>query len=147
MADSRYGNTANLIALAQGKIRAHVADLRSKMRNPRSQGIYSPAARSDRKRRQWFQERNFGEASVEHGFKRARWRGLWRQSIQAYLIAAIQNLRIIARRQKNLLFAFGRGLLGSDEPDHRVASLSFRSIHRISLPLNTSPPIPQLPTL
>jgi len=40
VADSRYGNTANLIALAQGKIRAHVADLRSKMRNPRSQGIY-----------------------------------------------------------------------------------------------------------
>ena len=84
VADSRYGNTANLIALAQRKIRAHVADLRCKLRNPRSQGIYSPAARSDRKRRQWFQERNFGEASVEHGFKRARWRGLWRQSIQAY---------------------------------------------------------------
>ena len=42
VADSRYGNTANLIALAQRKIRAHVADLRSKLRNPRSEGIYSP---------------------------------------------------------------------------------------------------------
>jgi hypothetical protein len=31
VADSRYGNTANLIALAQRKIRAHVADLRSKL--------------------------------------------------------------------------------------------------------------------
>ena len=191
VADSRYGNTANLIALAQSKIRAHVADLRSKLRNPRSEGIYSPerfayqvktdcykcpagrilsrhhfvpsrgyyeyrtkrgicaecrlrhlctrdkngrtlkryarqelldkarkqshspAARSDRKRRQWFQERNFGEASVQHGFKRARWRGLWRQSIQDYLIAAIQNLRIIARRQKNLLFVLGHKLLGA----------------------------------
>ena len=42
VADSHYGNTANLIALAQRKIRAHVADLRSKMRNPRSAGIYPP---------------------------------------------------------------------------------------------------------
>ena len=42
VADSRYGNTANLIALARRKIRAHVADLRSKLRNPRSQGIYPP---------------------------------------------------------------------------------------------------------
>jgi hypothetical protein len=42
VADSRYGNTANLIALAQRKIRVHVADLRSKMRNPRSAGIYPP---------------------------------------------------------------------------------------------------------
>ena len=42
VADSRYGNTANLIALAQREIRAHVADLRSKLRNARSQGIYPP---------------------------------------------------------------------------------------------------------
>jgi hypothetical protein len=195
VAERRYGNTANLIALAQGKIRAHVADLRSKLRNPRSEGIYSPerfayqpktdcykcpagrilsrhhfvpsrgyyeyrtkrgtcarcrlrqfctrdrngrtlkryagqelldkarkqshspAARSDRKRRQWFQERNFGEAAVQHGFKRARWRGLWRQSIQDYLIAAIQNLRIIVRRQRNYLFALSRKLLIGLLPD------------------------------
>jgi aldehyde:ferredoxin oxidoreductase len=42
VADRRYGNTANLIALAQREIRAHVADLRSKLRNARSQGIYPP---------------------------------------------------------------------------------------------------------
>ena len=42
VADSRYGNTANLIALAQREIPAHVADLRSKLRNARSQGIYPP---------------------------------------------------------------------------------------------------------
>ncbi len=42
VADSRYGNTANFIALAQRQIRAHVADLRSKLRNPRSEGIYPP---------------------------------------------------------------------------------------------------------
>jgi transposase len=57
-----------------------------------------PAAVRDRKRRQWFQERNFGEAAVQHGFKRARWRGLERQTIQDQLIAAIQNLKILLRK-------------------------------------------------
>jgi Transposase DDE domain len=57
-----------------------------------------PSAVRDRKRRQWFQERNFGEAAVEHGFKRARWRGLWKQTIQDQLIAAIQNLKILLRK-------------------------------------------------
>ena len=186
VADARYGNTANLIALAQRQIRAHVADLRSRLRKARSEGIYpperfiyqpesdcyrcpsgeilsrhhfvvrrgyyeyrphrgtcarcklrqfctrdrngrtlkryadqelldkarqqshSPQARCDRRKRQWFQERNFAEAAVQYGFKRARWRGLWRQSIQDYLIAAIQNLRIIAKNQKNLLLALAQ---------------------------------------
>jgi transposase len=177
IADSRYGNSANLITLARRGVRAHVADLRQRMRNVRALGIFpaevftyeaaadqfrcpagqalarhhfhvrrgyyeyraargvcsacalrtqctrdktgrtlkryaeqdlldqarsqshSEAARLDRKRRQWFQERNFGEAATQHGFKRARWRGLWRQSIQDHLIAAIQNLRILARHQ------------------------------------------------
>ncbi len=57
----------------------------------------------DRKRRQWFQERNFGEAAVMHGVKRARWRGLEKQSIQDLLIATIQNLKILGRRS---LWAF-----------------------------------------
>jgi len=57
-----------------------------------------PTAVRDRKRRQWFQERNFGEAAVEHGFKRARWRGLEKQTIQDQLIAAIQNLKILLRK-------------------------------------------------
>jgi hypothetical protein len=59
---------------------------------------HSAVGRADRKKRQWFQERNFGEAAVEHGFKRARWRGLWRQQIQDLLIAAIQNLKIYLRQ-------------------------------------------------
>ena len=37
VADSHYGNTANLIALAQRKIRAHVADLRhNRFQTPRA---------------------------------------------------------------------------------------------------------------
>ena len=57
-----------------------------------------PSAVRDRKRRQWFQERNFAEAATEHGFKRARWRGLQKQTIQDQLIAAIQNLKILIRK-------------------------------------------------
>ncbi len=175
VADSGYGTSANFIGLAQRHIRAHVADLRSRLHNVRQEGIYGeerfdyvaaqdyftcpagqrlhrhhyhhqrgyfeyrtkpgvcaacplveactrakagrtlkryagqelldrarrqshgPAARRDRRKRQWFQERSFGEAAVEHGFKRARWRGLWRQQIQDLLIAALQNLKIYLR--------------------------------------------------
>jgi len=59
---------------------------------------HGPAARRDRQRRQWFQERNFAEATTQHGFKRARWRGLVRQSMQDQVIAALQNLKILIRR-------------------------------------------------
>lgn len=56
------------------------------------------AARRDRRRRWHLMEGSFGRAAQEHGFKRARWRRLWRQQIQDYLIAAIQNIRILAAR-------------------------------------------------
>jgi transposase len=59
---------------------------------------HSRAAILDRKRRQHFQERNFADAANHHGFKRARWRGLIRQSIQDLLIAGLQNLRLLARK-------------------------------------------------
>jgi len=42
-------------------------------------------------------ERSFADAANNHGFKRSRWRGLWRQRIQDYLIAAVQNIRIWLR--------------------------------------------------
>jgi hypothetical protein len=38
-------------------------------------------------------ERSFADATNSHGFKRARWGGLWRQAIQDLLIATVQNLR------------------------------------------------------
>jgi len=59
---------------------------------------HSKAAVLDRKRRQHFQERNFADAANHHGFKRARWRGLVKQSIQDLLIAGLQNLRLLARK-------------------------------------------------
>jgi transposase len=178
VADSRYGHSANFIALARRGIRAHVADLRSRLRNHRTKDIYpaerfyyaaeqdlfvcpageilrrhhyhagrgyyeyrtapevcaacpfredctraktgrtlqryadqelldlaraqshSAAGRRDRRRRQWLLEGSFGRAATQHGFKRARWRGLQRQGVQDHLIAVVQNLLILLRHAK-----------------------------------------------
>ena len=59
----------------------------------------SPAGRYSRRRRQHVMEGNFADAVNNHGAKKARWRGLGRQRIQSWLIAAVQNLRIFLRHQ------------------------------------------------
>jgi len=53
----------------------------------------SPEAKADRRRRKYWMEGSFADAANNHGLKRARWRGLWRQRIQDLLIATCQNLR------------------------------------------------------
>ena len=58
---------------------------------------HSRAAQRDRQRRKWLMEGSFGDAATHHGFKRARWRRLWRQRIQDLLIATVQNLRTLVR--------------------------------------------------
>ena len=60
---------------------------------------HSAAGRRDRKRRQQLMEGSFADATNNHHFKRARWRRLWRQQIQDYLIVAIQNVRILLAHQ------------------------------------------------
>jgi hypothetical protein len=59
---------------------------------------HSRAARQDLHRRQVLIERSFADAANNHGFKRSRWRRLWRQQIQDWMIAAIQNIRILIKR-------------------------------------------------
>jgi len=59
----------------------------------------SPAAERDRRRRRHLMEASFADAANNHHFKRSRWRRLWRQQIQDYLIAAIQNVRILLAHQ------------------------------------------------
>lgn len=58
---------------------------------------HSWRARRDRARRQHLCEQSFADAANNHGFKRSRWRRLWRQQIQDWLIAAIQNIRLLLR--------------------------------------------------
>jgi Transposase DDE domain len=60
---------------------------------------HSFAARRDRNRRHHIMEPSFADAANNHHFKRARWRRLWRQQIPAYLIASIQNVRILLAHQ------------------------------------------------
>ena len=56
-------------------------------------------AKRDRRRRRHLMEGSFADAANCHGFKRARWRGLWRQRVQGHLIAACQNIRILLGRR------------------------------------------------
>lgn len=48
-------------------------------------------------RRRYKSEGSFADAANNHGFKRARWRGLTKMKIQNLLISAIQNLRKLLR--------------------------------------------------
>jgi hypothetical protein len=51
-------------------------------------------AKRDIKTRQHLSERSFAW-STRYGYKRARWRRLWRVEIQDFLIAAVQNITIL----------------------------------------------------
>ena len=72
----------------------------------------SREARRDRRRRMTLVEGSFGQASQNHHFKRARYRRLWRQSIQDHLIAAVQNIKKIVRGIKTGGHLAGRALNG-----------------------------------
>jgi len=56
-------------------------------------------SQKDIRTRQHLMERSFARA-VRFGFKRARWRRLWRVRIQEYLTAAIQNIMILVQYVK-----------------------------------------------
>ena len=58
---------------------------------------HSCAAKKDRRRRKHLIEGSFADAANNHGFKRSRWRRLWRQRIQDFMIAACQNIRILIK--------------------------------------------------
>jgi len=58
----------------------------------------SSAARQSRKRRRHVMEGSFADAFNNHGAKKARWRGLARQRLQSWLIATVQNLRVLVRK-------------------------------------------------
>jgi len=55
----------------------------------------SREAKRDLRTRQHLSERSFAW-STRYGYKRARWRRLWRMEIQDYLVAAVQNITILA---------------------------------------------------
>lgn len=62
--------------------------------------VKSKSAKRDIKHRQDLSERSFAW-STRYGYKRARWRNLWRMEIQDFLIAAIQNITILIKQPKD----------------------------------------------
>ena len=60
----------------------------------------TPLSKRDIRVRQHLMERSFARAS-RYGFKRARWRGLWKVQIQEYITAAIQNIQALVRHARN----------------------------------------------
>jgi hypothetical protein len=56
----------------------------------------SAAAKKDIQTRQHLSERSFAR-STRYGFKRARWRRLWRVPIQDFLVTTVQNIVVFIR--------------------------------------------------
>jgi transposase len=73
------------------RYRAHELVLRARAQ------AQSPEARRDYCRRRHLMEGSFAQSANCHGFKRARWRRLWRQQIQDWLIAACLNVRLLVK--------------------------------------------------
>jgi len=56
-------------------------------------------AKRDIKHRQDLSKRSFAR-SIRYGYKRARWRMLWRMEIQDFLIATLENIKILISQSK-----------------------------------------------
>ena len=67
----------------------------------------SAESKKDIKTRQHLMERSFARGT-RYGFKRARWRRLWRVQIQEYLTAGIQNMMVLLGHIKEPAPALGR---------------------------------------
>ncbi|MFC1532914.1 IS1182 family transposase [Thermodesulfobacteriota bacterium] len=59
----------------------------------------SKESKKNLRTRKHLSERSFARAT-QYGYKRARWRNLWRMEIQDYLIAAIQNIKVLINQPK-----------------------------------------------
>ena len=71
-----------------------------------SQAI-SAESKKDINTRQHLMERSFAR-STRYGFKRARWRRLWRVQIQEYLSATIQNIMVLLGNTKSPVAAVAK---------------------------------------
>jgi hypothetical protein len=85
----------------------------------------SAAFKEDLKTRQHLSERSFAR-SVRYGYKRARWRGLWRVQIQDFLTAAIQNIMVLITRCKSTLLT---GKMGPSSLGFSIRGIKFVSVH------------------
>lgn len=101
----------------------------------------SAAAKRDRRRRKHLMEGSFADAANNHGFKRARWRRLWRQRIQDLLIAAVQNIRILLRHAPRKRWAAAEALAAPRQVT-RVFCRLLQRLWALADPLRRSPSPP-----
>jgi transposase len=80
-----------------------------------------PEAQADRRRRRHLMEGSFAHAANRYHFKRARWRRLWRQQIQDWLIAAVQNVALLCGG-----IGSGVGAVRPRRPESRSAAAAGR---------------------
>ena len=81
-------------------------------------------AKKDIRIRQHLMERSFARGT-RYGYKRARWRRLWRVQIQEYLTSSIQNIMIIVRHIKEPAPALG---MAKAKPGHSRAYLMLQEL-------------------
>jgi len=105
------------------------------------EGANSREAKRDIKARQHLSERSFAW-STRYGYKRARWRRLWRMQIQDFLIATVQNITILIRHTKDTMSKSNaqRGQIGTylrhDWTDYSFVSLLIRPISQFTMAFN-----------
>jgi transposase len=92
-------------------------------------GTKSRASKRDLKTRQHLSERSFAQ-SKRYGYKTARWRRLWRMAIQDFLVAAVQNIRILInhprpKAQSNTNALIGRSWARTKRPFLSIWALIF----------------------
>jgi hypothetical protein len=81
-------------------------------------------SKTDIKTRQHLMERSYAR-STRYGYKRARWRRLWRVQIQEYLTATIQNMMILLRNVKEPAPALG---MVRAHPSHQRTCLRLQEL-------------------
>lgn len=93
----------------------------------------SAQSKRDLKTRQYFMEGSYADAANNHGFKRSRWRGLEKATLQDLMIAAVQNVRILLkswRKPRGLAqeaWGMGREYFGMLNSLHESAYLLMNS--------------------
>ena len=88
----------------------------------------SSRSKRDLKTRQHLGERSFA-TSKRYGYKRARWRGLWRMEIQDYLISAVLNITKLVKYSKDVT----SGAKGAEIPLFQGYRGSMREFFRLFL--------------
>jgi len=84
----------------------------------------SREAKRDIRIRQHLMERSYARGT-RFGYKRARWRRLWRVQIQEYLTAGIQNIMVLLRHVKESAPARGMFLA---KPGYQKAYLRLQEL-------------------